>query len=240
MLLNNASRQKPQYRSPPALLLHAAIEFLDAPVNFALGNAVLFGQRNPIVRRWFLCNRLSTDIYRRRRAGNVLKWKILFRSRQARCVLQARLGKRKHDDAMRRNKGLGFNNAFSAQRYGAIPNNDARTRRTRERSITNAGPYAPLGSIKLCALPQGMLSYFWCRGDTKPSARINPIAREEKQVSTGVEEQRRMQESASRLSCGGCLYRIINLHTYVFSPKDKRSRNNLLCRNRNARVYIIT
>lgn len=149
----------------------------------------------------------------------------------------ARLEKRKHGDVMRWNKGLGFNNAFSAQRYDAVPNDDARTRRTRGESIANAGPYPSLSSIKLCALPRAMLSYFWCRRDTKPGARINPIAREEKQVSTRVEEQRKMQENASRLSCGGCLYGIINLHTYVFSLKDKRSRNNLLCWNRNASIY---
>lgn len=35
-------------------------------------------RENPIVRCWFLCNRLSTGICRRRRAGNVLKRKISF------------------------------------------------------------------------------------------------------------------------------------------------------------------
>lgn len=185
MLPNNASRQKPRYHPPPALLLHAAIEFLNAPVNFALGNAALLGQRNPIVRCWFLCNRLSTGICRRRRrrrAGNVLKRKN--------CILVAQrvpwtwCGETRRRCGGPRNKGPGFNNAYFAQRYGTVLNDDARARRNAREIDKRTLPRTfRFGSIKVCALPRAVLSYFWCRGDTKLGARINPIAREEKQVS---------------------------------------------------------
>jgi len=134
--------------TPPALLLHAAIEFLDASVNFALGNAALLGQRNPIVRCWFLCNRLSTGICRRRRrAGNVLKRKILFRSRRVRCVPRARSEKCKRGGCETKGRDLIMRSLRRDTMHRTMQARDARE--------IDSEPYVTLGSIKVCALPPG-------------------------------------------------------------------------------------
>lgn len=75
---DNALRQNLQYRSPPALLLHAAIEFLDALANFALGNATLVGSTREIqlfAVDSFVIGRPTGIRRRRAHTGNILKGK---------------------------------------------------------------------------------------------------------------------------------------------------------------------